>query len=273
MNTLQAAFLAGANVCWQSAGWLEGGLVTSFEKFAADCEILDLLLHQFTPAEVDDAEPGATARTSRSATAGTSSARSTRSSASATASGGRPSRRRRTTTAGRRTDRWSTRHGRRVRWKRAARDLRGAAARRRDRGGAPRVRRAARGRARRPRPGARAVSVNPGTAALARGLEVLSALADDPTRRATGSESLSCPSSSAATRASSRARCRRSRSTDSSSAIPDTLAYRLGCAPVRPRGSRRRVAAARGGAAGAARHSCASWARACTSRCGRATRC
>jgi trimethylamine--corrinoid protein Co-methyltransferase len=55
MNTLQAAFLAGANVCWQSAGWLEGGLVTSFEKFAADCEILDLLLHQFTQTDVDDA--------------------------------------------------------------------------------------------------------------------------------------------------------------------------------------------------------------------------
>jgi trimethylamine--corrinoid protein Co-methyltransferase len=55
MNTLQAAFLAGANVCWQSAGWLEGGLVTSFEKFAADCELLDLLLHQFTAVEVDEA--------------------------------------------------------------------------------------------------------------------------------------------------------------------------------------------------------------------------
>jgi trimethylamine--corrinoid protein Co-methyltransferase len=55
MNTLQAAFLSGANVCWQSAGWLEGGLVTSFEKFAADCEILDLLLHQFTQSDVDDA--------------------------------------------------------------------------------------------------------------------------------------------------------------------------------------------------------------------------
>jgi trimethylamine---corrinoid protein Co-methyltransferase len=55
MNTLQAAFLAGANVCWQSAGWLEGGLVTSFEKFAADCELLDLLQHQFTQVEVDDA--------------------------------------------------------------------------------------------------------------------------------------------------------------------------------------------------------------------------
>jgi trimethylamine--corrinoid protein Co-methyltransferase len=55
MNTLQAAFLAGANVCWQSAGWLEGGLVTSFEKFVADCELLDLLLHQFAPIEIDEA--------------------------------------------------------------------------------------------------------------------------------------------------------------------------------------------------------------------------
>jgi trimethylamine--corrinoid protein Co-methyltransferase len=54
-NTLSAAFLAGANVCWQSAGWLEGGLVTSFEKFVADCELLDLLIHQFTVVEVDEA--------------------------------------------------------------------------------------------------------------------------------------------------------------------------------------------------------------------------
>ena len=54
-NTLIAAFLGGANVCWQSAGWLEGGLVTSFEKFAADCEILDLLQRQFAPLEVDEA--------------------------------------------------------------------------------------------------------------------------------------------------------------------------------------------------------------------------
>jgi trimethylamine--corrinoid protein Co-methyltransferase len=55
MNTFTSAFLAGANVCWQSAGWLEGGLVTSFEKFVADCDLLDLLLHQFSPVEVDEA--------------------------------------------------------------------------------------------------------------------------------------------------------------------------------------------------------------------------
>ncbi len=54
-NTLVGAFLAGANVCWQSAGWLEGGLVTSFEKFVADCELLDLLQRQFTPVVFDEA--------------------------------------------------------------------------------------------------------------------------------------------------------------------------------------------------------------------------
>jgi trimethylamine--corrinoid protein Co-methyltransferase len=53
-NTLSAAFLAGANISWQSAGWLEGGLVTSFEKFVADCELLALLQAQFTPVEIDD---------------------------------------------------------------------------------------------------------------------------------------------------------------------------------------------------------------------------
>jgi trimethylamine---corrinoid protein Co-methyltransferase len=53
-NTLLGAFLSGANVCWQSAGWLEGGLVTCFEKFVADCELLDLLRRQFTPVEVNE---------------------------------------------------------------------------------------------------------------------------------------------------------------------------------------------------------------------------
>ncbi len=56
MNTLLSAFLAGANVCWQSAGWMEGGLVTSFEKFMADTEILDLLCHQFRKVELTEAD-------------------------------------------------------------------------------------------------------------------------------------------------------------------------------------------------------------------------
>ena len=54
LNTMLAAFLAGANVCWQTAGWLEGGLVTGLEKMVADLELLDLLVHQFTPVEIDE---------------------------------------------------------------------------------------------------------------------------------------------------------------------------------------------------------------------------
>lgn len=53
-NTMSAAFYAGANVCWQSAGWLEGGLVTCYEKFVADCELVDLLSSQSGTVEVDE---------------------------------------------------------------------------------------------------------------------------------------------------------------------------------------------------------------------------
>ncbi len=54
-NTMQAAFLAGANWVHQSAGWLEGGLVACYEKFVSDVEILQILREQFTPLEVDAA--------------------------------------------------------------------------------------------------------------------------------------------------------------------------------------------------------------------------
>ena len=54
LNTLLAAFMAGANVVWQSAGWLEGGLVTCFEKFVLDIELLQLLRRQFTPVTFDE---------------------------------------------------------------------------------------------------------------------------------------------------------------------------------------------------------------------------
>ena len=52
-NTMQAAFLAGANWVHQSAGWLEGGLVASPEKFVTDVEMLQILRAQFTPLEVN----------------------------------------------------------------------------------------------------------------------------------------------------------------------------------------------------------------------------
>lgn len=55
LNTLTSAFLAGANVVWQAAGWLEGGLVTCFEKFMIDIDLLQTLRHQFQPIQIDEA--------------------------------------------------------------------------------------------------------------------------------------------------------------------------------------------------------------------------
>jgi trimethylamine--corrinoid protein Co-methyltransferase len=54
LNTLMSAFLAGANVVWQSAGWLEGGLVACFEKFMMDVELLKLLRVQLAPTVLDE---------------------------------------------------------------------------------------------------------------------------------------------------------------------------------------------------------------------------
>jgi trimethylamine---corrinoid protein Co-methyltransferase len=38
-----------------SAGWLEGGLVAGFEKFVIDAQIVEMLQHEFTPLEIDEA--------------------------------------------------------------------------------------------------------------------------------------------------------------------------------------------------------------------------
>jgi trimethylamine---corrinoid protein Co-methyltransferase len=55
MNTMLAAFLAGANFVMHTAGWLEGGLVSGFEKFIVDLDIVQTLRAQFTPLEIDEA--------------------------------------------------------------------------------------------------------------------------------------------------------------------------------------------------------------------------
>jgi trimethylamine---corrinoid protein Co-methyltransferase len=55
LNTMLPAFLAGANYVEHSAGWLESGLVASFEKFIVDIEILRMLQEEFTPLEIDEA--------------------------------------------------------------------------------------------------------------------------------------------------------------------------------------------------------------------------
>ena len=53
--TLLPTFLAGANLVMQAAGWLESGLVSSYEKFVIDVELLRILRVAFTPLEIDEA--------------------------------------------------------------------------------------------------------------------------------------------------------------------------------------------------------------------------
>ena len=55
LMTMMPTFLAGANWVMHSAGWLEGGLVAGFEKFVVDIELLQMLQHEFTPLEIDEA--------------------------------------------------------------------------------------------------------------------------------------------------------------------------------------------------------------------------
>jgi trimethylamine--corrinoid protein Co-methyltransferase len=55
LMTMLPTFLAGTNFVMHSAGWLEGGLVSSYEKFIVDIELLRMLQHEFTPLEVDEA--------------------------------------------------------------------------------------------------------------------------------------------------------------------------------------------------------------------------
>jgi len=51
---LWATFLSGADMVMHAAGWLEGGLVTSFEKLALDLELLRMFDWLAAGIEVDD---------------------------------------------------------------------------------------------------------------------------------------------------------------------------------------------------------------------------
>ena len=53
--TMTAAFMAGANLVLHTGGWLESGLVASFEKLVVDLDILRTLRGTFAPLEVDEA--------------------------------------------------------------------------------------------------------------------------------------------------------------------------------------------------------------------------
>src|SRR3954466_8656167 len=54
LMTMLPTFLAGANFVLHAAGWLEAGLVSCYEKFIVDIEILRELRHEFTPLEIDE---------------------------------------------------------------------------------------------------------------------------------------------------------------------------------------------------------------------------
>src|SRR5690348_12239049 len=55
LMTLLPTFLAGTNWVMHAAGWLEGGLVSCYEKFIVDVELLRMLQVEFTPMEIDEA--------------------------------------------------------------------------------------------------------------------------------------------------------------------------------------------------------------------------
>lgn len=58
LMTLMPTFLAGANWVMHTAGWLDGGLVASYEKFVVDCQITEMLQHEFQPLEIDEGTLG-----------------------------------------------------------------------------------------------------------------------------------------------------------------------------------------------------------------------
>src|SRR3954466_8994118 len=55
LMTMLPTFLAGTNWVMLSAGWLEGGLVSGYEKFIVDIELVQMMQQQFTPMEIDEA--------------------------------------------------------------------------------------------------------------------------------------------------------------------------------------------------------------------------
>ncbi|MEM1315734.1 MAG: trimethylamine methyltransferase family protein [Pseudomonadota bacterium] len=55
-NSLWACVSAGVNVVYHAAGWLEGGLIASYEKFVMDCELLQQVQRYLEPIGVTEAD-------------------------------------------------------------------------------------------------------------------------------------------------------------------------------------------------------------------------
>ena len=56
LNSLWSAINSGVNVVYHAAGWLEGGLIASYEKFIMDCEVLQQFQRCFEPSISDYSE-------------------------------------------------------------------------------------------------------------------------------------------------------------------------------------------------------------------------
>lgn len=54
--SLWACVSSGVNVVFHAAGWLEGGLCASYEKFVMDCETLQQIIHYLQPMTVGEDE-------------------------------------------------------------------------------------------------------------------------------------------------------------------------------------------------------------------------
>jgi trimethylamine--corrinoid protein Co-methyltransferase len=60
LNSLWSAVQSGVNLVYHAAGWLEGGLIASYEKFVMDCEVLQQVQRYFEPV-ITDTSPEALA--------------------------------------------------------------------------------------------------------------------------------------------------------------------------------------------------------------------
>ena len=56
--SLWSAVMGHGNLIYHAAGWLEGGLVASFEKLVVDCEMLQHMSSMLQPIKIDLEETG-----------------------------------------------------------------------------------------------------------------------------------------------------------------------------------------------------------------------
>jgi trimethylamine---corrinoid protein Co-methyltransferase len=52
--SLWGVTMGGGNLIMHGAGWMEGGLVASFEKFVLDCDLIQMVMEFLTPLEISE---------------------------------------------------------------------------------------------------------------------------------------------------------------------------------------------------------------------------